>query len=135
MICDLMGRAVAVSLAFGVACSGRALAQEDFPFGRELLLDVRPMKGSKRVPSLEVQADGTAAVDLWCDSVESRIALSADAVVISFGEKTNRQCAQERAQADEALIDALRQVTKWRWDGETMLLTGGKELRFRLQTN
>ena len=135
MIKNWVGRALALGLALCVWCAGQAPAQEDFPFGHELLLDARPLKGSKRVPSIEVEANGAATIELWCDSVQGQIVISADAITISTGEKTDQQCAQERGQADEALIDTLKQVTSWRWDGETLILKGAKELRFRLQTN
>ena len=67
--------------------------------------------------------------------MQGQIVVSADAITISTGEKTDRQCTQERGQADEALIDTLKQVISWRWDGEALILKGAKELRFRLQTN
>src|SRR5438105_4330081 len=40
----------------------------DFPYDREMLLDAKPLPGSKRVPILEIGADGRAQVDLWCRS-------------------------------------------------------------------
>ena len=45
-----------------------ASAQSAFPFDRELLLAARPLPGSKRVPILEIGADGHAQIDLWCRS-------------------------------------------------------------------
>ncbi len=135
MIKDWVGRALALGLALYVWGAGQAPAQEDFPFGRELLLDTRPLKGSKRLPSIEVETNGAATIELWCDSIQGQIVVNADAITISTSEKTDRQCTQERAQADEELIDTLKQVISWRWDGESLILKGAKELRFRLQTN
>src|SRR4029077_21159180 len=40
-------------------------AEPVFPFGSELLLDEKPMRGTKRLPSLSIERDGTAAIDLW----------------------------------------------------------------------
>src|SRR5262245_64130571 len=59
-----------VGLFLGVAPTPLApvLAQSAFPFGQEMLLDVRPLPGSRRVPMLEIGADGRAQIDLWCHS-------------------------------------------------------------------
>ena len=130
-----IGGAFALGLMLCIACVHGTLAQEDFPFDRDLLLDARPMKGSKRLPSLEVEASGAATIELWCNGVQARIVVNAEAVTISPGEKTDRQCSPERAQADDQLLEALAQVARWRWDGENLILIGAKELRFRLQTN
>jgi heat shock protein HslJ len=136
MFRDRIGRAFALGLVLSVACLGDLWAQEDFPFEREMLLDARPMKGSKRLPGLEVQSGGAAVIDLWCNSLHARIAVNGDAITITAGEKTDRQCAPERAQADGELADVLAQVSQWRWDGEdAVVLIGPKQLRFRLLTN
>jgi heat shock protein HslJ len=135
MLWTRSGGALALGLVFCAACLDGAPAQEDFPFDRELLLDARPMKGSKRLPNLEVEANGAATIELWCNSVQARIVVNGEGVAISAGEKTDRQCTPERAQADDQLLEALTQVAGWRWDGENLVLTGAKELRFRLQTN
>jgi len=37
--------------------------------------------------------------------------------------------------ADEELIEALNQATNWRMENLALVLTGGKTLRFRVQTN
>jgi heat shock protein HslJ len=135
MLWTRIGGALALSLTFCATCPGGTPAQEDFPFDRELLLDARPIKGSKRLPSLEVEANGAATIELWCNSVQARIAVNGEGVAISAGEKTDRQCTPERAQADDQLLETLTQVAGWRWDGENLILVGAKELRFRLQTN
>ncbi|MFZ3335913.1 MAG: hypothetical protein WA199_08165, partial [Xanthobacteraceae bacterium] len=49
-----------------------AVAAESFPFGNELILDAAPMHGSKRIPMLEIEDDGTASIDLWCTSLQAR---------------------------------------------------------------
>ena len=121
-----------VGFFISVAC---ARAQEDFPFEHELLLDARPMKGSKRIPTLSVEPDGTATIDLWCNSMKAQINVNGDAISISAGEKGDQTCASERQQADGDLAAALTSVTSWRWDGESLLLIGQKTLRFRQQTN
>jgi hypothetical protein len=91
--------------------------------------------GSKRIPGIEIDSNGMAAIDLWCNTMQGRAIVSADAITISTGEKTDRPCAPERAQADDDLAAALAQVTHWRWEGESLVMDGAKELRFRLHTN
>ncbi len=130
-----VGPAIALGLAGFVMFAACARAQEDFPFEHELLLEAHPMKGSKRIPSLSVESDGTATVELWCNSMQAQISVNGEAISISAGEKSNQSCAPERQQADEDLAAALIAVTSWRWDGESLLLIGPKTLRFRQQTN
>ena len=130
-----VGCALALGVLLCAVWASRPSANEEFPFGRELLLDTQPMKGSKRIPGIEIDSDGMAAIDLWCNTMQGRAIVSADAITISTGEKTDRPCAPERAQADDDLAAGLAQVTNWRWEGESLVMDGAKELRFRLHTN
>jgi heat shock protein HslJ len=135
MLKDRIGCALAFGFVLCIAWASPPSANEEFPFGHELLLDTRPMKGSKRIPGIEIDSDGTAAIDLWCNTVQGRAVVSADAITISTGEKTDRPCAPDRVQADDDLAAALTQVTHWRWEGESLVMNGARELRFRLHTN
>jgi heat shock protein HslJ len=117
--------------SFGIA---RAAAQE-FPFGRELMLDVSPMKGSKRVPMLDIDARGVADIDLWCNSVKGQMVVAGDTITILTGQKTERACPPEREQADDDVLAALNEVTNWRREGDVLVLVGTRTMRFRLQTN
>ena len=118
-----------------VATATGVVAGSDFPFGRELLLDTQPMKGSKRIPGLATEANGTATIDLWCNSVQGQLVVAADTITIITGEMTTRQCPPDRAQGDEDMLAALNQVTNWRFDGNMLVLTGAQTMRFRLTTN
>lgn len=133
------GLAAAVPLlALGLALlSGLspATAAEPFPYGRELMLDVNPMRGSKKVPILDVGDNGIAEIELWCNSVKAQLVVAADTITIITGEISARPCAPERARADDDLIAALNQVTNWRMENFALVLTGGPTLRFRMQTN
>jgi heat shock protein HslJ len=125
----------AAVLAAGVI-AGTALAVErDFPFGRELVLDVAPMKGSKRVPMLEIDDKGLAEIDLWCNSVKGQMVVAGDTITILTGDKTERTCPPERMQADDDVLATLTEVTNWRREGDVLTLIGTKTMRFRLQTN
>jgi heat shock protein HslJ len=108
---------------------------DGFPFGHELLLDASPMRGSKKVPILDIGDAGTAEIELWCNSVKAQLVVAGDTITIITGETSARQCAPDRARADEDLLAALNDITKWRMDRAALVLTGSRILRFRPPTN
>jgi hypothetical protein len=112
-----------------------SFAESDFPFEKDLILDVRPMKGSKRVPVIEIDNGGTAAIDLWCDRMQGTAIVSGGSITIMPGPRENASCPPDRAKADEDMIEALQQVTGWRRSGTSVVLTGPQSLKFRLPTN
>ena len=124
-----------VAVATVLAFCGVAVADSAFPFGQELTLDARPMKGSKRLPLLDVQQNGAAEIDLWCNSVHAQAVIARDTITIITGEKTERQCDPERMRGDDDVLSALEQVTNWRLEGDTLILSGARSIRFRLETN
>ena len=110
-------------------------AESAFPFDRELMLDARPMKGSKRVPILGIGPNGETAIDLWCNSIEAQIVVVGSTISIMTGRKTDRQCDPARMRSDDDLLAALLQVTSWRREGAVLMLRGEKTLRFRQASN
>ncbi|HML08903.1 MAG TPA: META domain-containing protein [Xanthobacteraceae bacterium] len=106
-----------------------------FPFARELMLDAAPMRGSKRVPILEISDDGVASIELWCARARAQASVGEDSITIVLGEVAPAQCAPERQSGDENLLAALAQVTNWRRQGDVIELVGATTLRFRLMTN
>ena len=61
--------AVKVALVWPVvvaALIAPAIAQSEFPYDRDLMLDARAMRGGKRVPVLSIEQNGRAQIDLWC---------------------------------------------------------------------
>jgi len=114
---------------------GPAIASEEFPFDRELMLDAAPMRGSKRIPILEIAGNGVASIQLWCTSVRAQANVGADSISIIAGPAPPAQCAPERQAGDENLLAALAQVTNWRRRGDVIELLGATTLRFRLMTN
>src|SRR5919206_154169 len=102
---------MARNLAGGVAMVLAATAAAaEFPFERELLLEAKPLPGSKRVPMLEITRDGRAIVDLWCRSGEGRVKLEDDMIELTLGPMREGGCTPERTQRDEALVAALEKV-------------------------
>jgi heat shock protein HslJ len=132
-------RRCAARLVLGAACVGALVgvvkAEAEFPYGQDLLLDVRPMKGSKRVPIIEIDDNGAAVIDLWCNSVEAQADINGATITITTGQRTERECPPDRAKADDDVIDALQQVTGWRRSGDRVVLIGPRTLSFRLPTN
>jgi heat shock protein HslJ len=112
-----------------------AAADSAFPFGHELLLDAKPMKGSRRLPVLDIRENGAAEIDLWCNSVRGQVDVSRDTISITTGEKTERQCEPERMRGDDDMLTTLSQVTNWRLQGDMLILNGPRTIRFRMETN
>src|SRR5438552_15031982 len=98
-------RVVCCAMAFGAAGPGRA--QGEFPYDRELILDVAPMRGSKRIPNIDVAANGAIVVEMWCNRVEGQIVVAADTITVMTGQATDRPCPPERAHGDAEFSAAL----------------------------
>ena len=132
----LQGVIVASAIGLATVVPGTSSAADaTFPFDRELVLDAPPMKGSKQMPRIEVATSGAAEIGLWCNSMRGQVIVVNDTITILPGPRTENQCAPERGQGDEDMLAALTEMTNWRWDGDKLMLTGARTLRFRLQTN
>jgi len=116
-----------VSIAFA--------AERSFPFDSELMLDAKPMKGSKRIPVMTIGPNGKAEIDLWCNSVEGQVVVVDSTITVMTGTKTERQCDAARSRGDDELLAALLQATSWSREGDVLTLRGSKTLRFRQATN
>jgi hypothetical protein len=130
------GKRVSRYLAAGVAAMLAATAAAaEFPFERELLLDAKPLPGSKRVPMLEVLREGRALIDLWCKSGNGRIEVAGDTIKITIEAMRSESCTPERSERDDALAAALEKVTGWRMDDDVLVLSGPTELRYALSSH
>ena len=116
-------------------------AGELFPFGSELVLDaVAPMPGSKRIPMIEIEDDGSAAIDLWCTSLRAQATVGDGSIAIVPGQAaadapTPPPCDTDHEASDATLLAALAQVTQWRRSGDLVEFSGVVTLRYRLMTN
>ena len=120
--------------AAGAAAAAIA-ADHGFPYDGVLQFEAKPMKGSKRVPILQIESNGAAAFDLWCNKVAAQLVVVDDTITILLGARTEKQCEPDRMQADADLIAALQQVAYWRRDGDLLVLQGERSLRFHLSGN
>jgi hypothetical protein len=94
--------------AMGIA---PAPASEPFPFGAALMLDTAPMRGSKRIPMIEIEENGMTSIDLWCASARAQATVGDDSITIATGDLQSLQCDPERQSRDEKLLAALAQIT------------------------
>lgn len=127
----LAGFACAVMLAMNAS----GAPDNSFPLDSELILDVAPMHGSKRIPNMDVAANGTIALEMWCNRAEGQIVVAGNTIAVNFTSGTPRDCPPERVAADRELLTALTEVTSWRRNGETLDLIGPRTLRFRIPSN
>jgi heat shock protein HslJ len=124
-----------LALVIIVMCGPSSAAERSFPFDSELMLDARPMKGSKRVPVIGIGRNGEVTIDLWCNSIEGQIVVIDSTISVMTGAQTDRQCDSARMLGDADLLAALQQATSWSRAGDVVTLRGAKTLRFRQPTN
>ncbi|MCC6889274.1 MAG: META domain-containing protein [Hyphomicrobiales bacterium] len=110
-------------------------AAQTFPYDQEMLLDVKPLPGSRRVPMLEVHADGKAMLDLWCHSVAAEVAVNGNEVRFNFLSAKPENCTPERIELDQAMAKALLEVTGWRRRNDIVEFVGPTSFRFRISTH
>jgi heat shock protein HslJ len=125
----LASLAILAGVAAGIA------ADRGFPYDGVLLLEAKPMKGSKRVPILQIESKGEASIDLWCNTVPAQLVVADNTITIILGSPTEKQCDPDRMQADQDLLTALQQVVSWRRQDDLLVLQGERSLRFHLSSN
>ena len=125
----LAGLVVLAGISAGIA------ADRSFPYDDTLLLEAKPMKGSKRVPILQIELKGDASIDMWCNKVAAQLVVVDATITIILGASTEKQCDPDRMQADEDLMTALQQVASWRRQDDLLVLEGERSLRFRMSSN
>ena len=112
-----------------------ARAQDGFPFGFEMTLDVARQPGSKRLPTLEIGDNGEAVLELWCKGGKGQFSVAGNTVIFVPGPLEDRACAPARAQADDDLVATLSEASTWKRQGDYVSFIGTKPLRFHLNTN
>ena len=112
-----------------------AHAEDGFPFGLEMTLDVARQPGSKRLPTLEIGDSGEATLDLWCKAGKGQFSVAGNTVIFVAAPLQDRACPPARAQADDELVAALSEAATWKRQGDFVSFIGTRPLRFRLNTN
>ena len=137
-----------VSVVFGVrqfvvgavllaaVCNGSPVRADDgFPFGMNMTLEVAPQPGSKRLPNLEIGDNGEAILELWCKGARGQFSVAGNTVIFVAGPMEDRACPPAKAQADDDLVAALSEAATWKRQGDLVSFIGTRTLRFRLNTN
>jgi heat shock protein HslJ len=112
-----------------------AQADDEFPFGLEMTLDVARQPGSKRLPTLEIGDNGEVTLELWCKGGKGQFSVAGNTVIFVAGPLEDRACPPARAQADDDLVAALGGAATWKRQGDFVSFVGPKSLRFRINTN
>jgi heat shock protein HslJ len=126
---------VAAAAVLALLAVPSAVAAQEFPFGSELTLDAAPMRGSKRIPVIEIGNSGEVQLDLYCKRAQGQFSVAGDTVIFIAGAVGDANCPPDRARADDALLAALSAATNWRRQGDYLTLVGPRSLRFHLNTN
>jgi hypothetical protein len=127
--------ALALILAAAALQAVPARAQDGFPFGLEMTLDVARQPGSKRLPTLEIGDNGEAVLELWCKGGKGQFSVAGNTVIFVPGPLEDRACPPARAQADDDLVATLSEASSWKRQGDYVSFIGTKPLRFHLNTN
>ena len=127
--------AAALVLTAAALNAAPARANDGFPFGLEMTLDVARQPGSKRLPNLEIGDSGEAILELWCKGGKGQFSVAGNTVIFVAGPLENRTCPPARAQADDELVAALSEAATWKRQGDLVTFIGAKTLRFRINTN
>ena len=122
----------AAAIVFVVAVPADA---QNFPYDQEMLLEVKPLPGSRRVPMIEVHPDGKASVDLWCHSAVAQFTITGGDVKIEFVSANPENCTPERIELDQAMAKAMVEITQWRRNNDIVEFVGPTTYRFRLSTH
>ncbi|MBP0110825.1 MULTISPECIES: META domain-containing protein [Bradyrhizobium] len=118
-----------------LAMSTLARAEEGFPFGTEMTLEALPQAGSKRIPNIEIGDNGEVVLELWCKGGKGQFSVAGNTVIFVPTQIQDRSCPPAKAQADDELVAALGSVETWKRQGDVLMLTGPKPLRFRVNGN
>jgi hypothetical protein len=129
-------RQVGAALVFVTALqAATARAEDGFPFGFEMTLDVARQPGSKRIPNLEIGDNGEVVLELWCKGGKGQFSVAGNTVIFVAAPLEDRGCPPARAQADDELVAALSEAATWKRQGDSVSFVGTKSLRFRINTN
>jgi hypothetical protein len=112
-----------------------AHADDEFPFGFEMTLDVARQSGSKRLPTLDIGDSGEVTLELWCKGGKGQFSVAGNTVIFVAGPLDDRACPPARAQADDDLVASLSEAASWKRQGDFVSFIGTKSLRFRINTN
>jgi META domain len=133
--CNVKRIVLGATLLAAVGNGGAVRADDGFPFGMNMTLDVARQPGSKRLPNLEIGDNGEAVLELWCKGARGQFSVAGNTVIFVPGPIEDRACPPAKAQADDDLVAALSEAATWRRQGDFVSFIGTRTLRFQLNTN
>jgi hypothetical protein len=133
--CNVKRIVLGATLLAAVGNGGAVRADDGFPFGMNMTLDVARQPGSKRLPNLEIGDNGEAVLELWCKGAKGQFSVAGNTVIFVPGPIEDRACPPAKAQADDDLVAALSEAATWRRQGDFVSFIGTRTLRFQLNTN
>jgi heat shock protein HslJ len=131
----LRSSVAALAVAASAFATIAAHAEEEFPFGFEMTMEVAPQPGTKRMPTLEIGDNGEATLDLWCKHGKGQFSVAGNTVIFMPGAMEDRGCTPDRAAVDDDTIAALGQAATWKRQGDLVTFVGTRPVRFRINTN
>src|SRR3954469_536416 len=131
----VLGQAATALVLLAALHATPARADDGFPFGLEMTLDVARQPGSKRLPTLEIGDNGEVVLELWCKAGKGQFSVAGNTVIFVAGPLQDRACPPARAQADDELVASLSEAATWTRQGDVVSFLGTKSLRFRINTN
>jgi hypothetical protein len=127
------------SAVFGAAAivfvASAPAGAQSFPYDQEMLLEVKPLPGSRRVPMIEVHPGGKASIDMWCHSAVAQITITGNDAKIEFVSAKPENCTPERIELDQAMAKAMLEITQWRRKNDIVEFVGPTTFRFRISTH
>ena len=133
--CNVKRIVLGATLLAAVGNGGAVRADDGFPFGMNMTLDVARQPGSKRLPNLEIGDNGEAVLELWCKGAKGQFSVAGNTVIFVPGPIEDRACPPAKAQADDDLVAALSEAATWRRQGDFVSFIGTRTLRFQLNIN
>jgi hypothetical protein len=112
-----------------------ARADDGFPFGMAMTMEVARQPGSKRLPNVEIGDNGEAILELWCKGGKGQFSVAGNTVIFVPGPLEDRACPPAKAQADDDLVAALSEAATWKRQGDFVTFIGTRTLRFQINTN
>ena len=82
--------AAVLALLAAAVVAGPARADDGFPFGMEMTLDVGRQPGSKRMPTLEIGDNGEVVLELWCKGGKGQFSVAGNTVIFVAGAMEDR---------------------------------------------
>ena len=111
-----MRRLCAALVLLGVAIA--PASAQSFPFDQEMLLEVKPLPGSRRVPMMEIHPRRQGQRRPVVPQRDRGDRVTGNEIKFTFVSAKPENCTPERIELDQAMAKALLEVTHWRREND-----------------